>query len=227
MNFEKIKKDLIDWLKAVVWALLVFLFIVKPFLLSGYKIPSGSMKDTLLVGDYLMVDKFTYGGKIPLTNIRVPGFRKPKVGDIVVFWDPSGPMPTFWDKLFFWRKEKNIRLIKRCVAVGGQTVEVRDKQLYVDGKRVVEPYIKHIDPIMLPGDVSPRDNFGPITVPKGAYFMMGDNRDNSKDSRFIGVVTFDRVIGTPRLIYFSFDNIRKKIRFNRILKVFYNGSENK
>ncbi|HPE29390.1 MAG TPA: signal peptidase I [Candidatus Mcinerneyibacteriales bacterium] len=220
MSKKSFKEELKEWKNAIIWSLLVFLFIVKPFVVSGYKIPSGSMEDTLLIGDYLMVDKFTYGGEIPLVNIRVPGFRDPKPGDIVVFWSPEGPKPSFWDQLFFWKKSKNLRLVKRCVAEGGQTVEVRDKQLYVDGQRREEPYVKHIDARVFPGEYIPRDNFGPVTVPEGYYFMMGDNRDDSHDSRFFGPVSRQKVIGTPLLIYFSMEENRRDIRFERILTLF-------
>jgi len=220
MSKKSLKEELKEWKNAIIWSLLVFLFIVKPFVVSGYKIPTGSMEDTLLIGDYLMVDKFTYGGEIPLVNVHVPGFRDPKPGDIVVFWSPEGPKPSFWDQLFFWKKSKNLRLVKRCVAEGGQTVEVRDKQLYVDGKRQEEPYVKHIDARVFPGEYIPRDNFGPVTVPEGYYFMMGDNRDDSHDSRFFGPVSRKKVIGTPLLIYFSMDGNRRNIRFERILKLF-------
>ncbi len=220
MEKKKIFKEIIEWKNAVIWSLLVFLFIVKPFLISGYMIPSGSMKDTLLIGDYLMVDKFTFGGKVPLTDIRVPGFRDPVPGDIVVFWSPEGPMPSFWDKVAFWKKPDNIRLIKRCIAGGGQTVEVREKILYVDGKAMNEDYVKHVDARIYPREMFPRDNFGPVTIPEGHYFMMGDNRDDSHDSRFFGTVSGKRVIGTPLTIYFSMDKNRRKIRFERILKFF-------
>ncbi len=219
-NKKGFVKEIVEWKNAIIWSLLVFLFIVKPFLISGYVIPSGSMKDTLLIGDYLMVDKFTFGGKVPLTEVRLPGFRKPEPGDIVVFWSPEGKVPGFADKIAFWKKPKNIRLIKRCIAEGGQTVEVRDKILYIDGKPQSEKYVKHIDTHIYPAEMFPRDNFGPVTIPEGHYFMMGDNRDDSHDSRFFGTVSEKRIIGTPLTIYFSLDKNRKKIRFERILTIF-------
>lgn len=207
---ERAKKEMKEWAGAIIWALGVFLLLFQPFVMSGYKIPSGSMEDTLLIGDFLQIDKCTYGGKIPFTDIRVPGTRKPVQGDIVAFWSLENP---------------KIRMIKRCVAVGGQTVEVRNKQLYVNGQPVDGEYIVHKDSRVMPKDspVGRRDNFGPFVVPEGMYFMMGDNRDNSHDSRFFGPVPFDRVIGIARFIYFSVDQengepIYKSIRFSRMFK---------
>ncbi len=207
---ERVNKELREWAGAIIWALAVFLLLFQPFVMSGYKIPSGSMEDTLLIGDFLQIDKCTFGGKIPLTNIRVPGIRKPQQGDIVAFWSLEDP---------------NMRMIKRCVAVGGQTVEVRNKQLYVNGQPVDAEYIRHKDSIVAPkGSIlERRDNFGPFVVPEGMYFMMGDNRDHSHDSRFFGPVPFDRVIGIARFIYFSVEensgrSILSSIRFSRMFK---------
>lgn len=201
---ERAKKEMKEWAGAIIWALGVFLLLFQPFVMSGYKIPSSSMEDTLLIGDFLQIDKCTYGGKIPFTNIRVPGTRKPQQGDIVAFWSLENP---------------KIRMIKRCVAVGGQTVEVRNKLLYVNGQPVDGEFVVHKDSRMM----DRRDNFGPFVVPEGMYFMMGDNRDNSHDSRFFGPVPFDRVIGIARFIYFSIDQengepIYKSIRFSRMFK---------
>lgn len=215
---NKINKVIISLGKDLIWALLVFFLIVKPFLLEHSKIPTSSMEDTLLVGDFVIVDKFTYGGKIPLTNIRVPGFKDVETGDIVVFWNPENPLPSIADKLFFWRKPKTKRYVKRCVAVGGQTVEIKDKQLFVDGELVEENYVKHKSPFIIPREKDPRDNYGPVTVPENYFFMMGDNRDNSRDSRYIGFVPKENVIGSPFFISFSFDKNRKKFRWNRFFK---------
>jgi len=216
---NKIKAFVISLVKDLIWALLVFFLIVKPFLLERSKIPTPSMENTLLVGDYVIVDKFTYGGKIPLTNIRVPGFRDVKRGDIVVFWEPQKPLPDVWDKLFFWKKGGSKRLVKRCVAVGGDSVKIEDKQLYINGKLQKEPYVKHTDDDIIPAFLSNRDNFGPVTVPEGHYFMMGDNRDNSRDSRFIGFVPKKYVIGSPLLIDFSYDKVNNRVRTDRIFKL--------
>ena len=215
---NKIKKFVISLAKDLIWALFVFFLIVKPFLLERSKIPTPSMEDTLLVGDYVIVDKFTYGGKIPLTNIRVPGFKTVERGDIVVFWDPEKSLPDLWDKISFWKKADSKRLVKRCIGVGGDKIKIIDKQLYINGKLQDEDYIKHIDSNVYPKIFSSRDNYGPVTVPENHYFMMGDNRDNSKDSRFIGFVPKEYVLGSPLIIDVSYDPVNNEIRFNRFFK---------
>ena len=136
------------------------------------------MEDTLLVGDFLFVNKFEYGPKIPFTESRLPGLRAPKPGDIIVFQFPQDPSKDF---------------IKRCVAVGGQTVEIRDKQVFVDGVKREEPYVNHRSRWCGPGDR--RDNFGPVVGARRQLFMMGDNRDNSNDSRYWGSLDRDLVKG--------------------------------
>jgi signal peptidase I len=160
------------------------------------------MLETLLVGDYLFVNKLDYGPMIPFTTTRLPGLRQPQPGDVIVFQFPDDPRRDY---------------IKRCVAVGGQTVEVRDKQLYVDGRKRIEPYVQHIDPTVHPASFDPRDNFGPVQVPPGNLFMMGDNRDNSNDSRFWGPVKMDLVKGRAMFLYWSWDGERRWPRFHRIL----------
>jgi signal peptidase I len=170
---------------------LVFALIVKCSVVEAYKIPSGSMEDTLLVGDFLLANKFIYGAKlpIPLTNIHLPALRDPKPGDIVIFKYPRNP---------------KVNYIKRCVAVEGQTVEIKDKVLYVDGKRFPDPTLsKYTDPRTHPKGRDPRDNFGPYQVPKGHLFMMGDNRDNSADSRYWGTLPRELVMGKAMIIHWS------------------------
>jgi signal peptidase I len=146
------------------------------------------MRDTLLVGDFLFVTKLDYGAKLPFTHIRLPGLRAPRRGDIIVFQWPPDPSQDF---------------IKRCIATGGQTVEVRHKQVLVDGQALVEPYTRHTVASEEPEGLSPRDNFPPHTVPAGHMFMMGDNRENSADSRYWGYVPMDLVKGRALFIYFS------------------------
>jgi signal peptidase I len=157
------------------------------------------MEDTLLIHDFLFISKLTYGPKIPFTDVRLPGFRKPKAGDVIVFKNPSNPKEDY---------------IKRCVAVGGQTIEYRNKVLYVDGMRQDEPYVKHTSPVLM----GRRDNFGPYRVPEGMYFMMGDNRDNSSDSRVWGALPEELIHGKAEIIYFSFSKYIWQIRFKRLLK---------
>ncbi len=173
--------------ESLVWAVALML-VVRIFLIQAFRIPSESMLETLQVGDFLFVTKVDYGAKLPFTHVRLPGLRKPKTGDIIVFQFPLNP---------------SIDFIKRCIATEGQTVEIRHKQVFVDGKPLNEPYVRHIDPTEMPANVSPRDNLGPFTVPPGKLFMMGDNRENSEDGRFWGFVPMDHVKGRALFLYFS------------------------
>jgi len=168
---------------------LILALIIKCSVVEAYKIPSGSMEDTLLVGDFLLANKFIYGAKIPLLPIHLPALREPKPGDIVIFKYPRNP---------------DVNYIKRCVAVEGQTVEIRNKVLYVDGKRFPDPTLsKYTDPGTHSSGKAPRDNFGPFKVPKGHLFMMGDNRDNSADSRYWGSLSRELVLGKAMIIHWS------------------------
>ena len=152
-------------------------------LIQGYRIPSRSMEDSLLVGDCLLVDKVTYGVRIPFTTWRLPPLRDPSPGDIVAFKYPADPART---------------LVKRCVAVAGQTVEVRNKVVYVDGERRPDPpFSKYLDARILPAR-NPRDNLRPQTIPAGFVFVMGDNRDNSR-----GGYVFPPVAGPARAREFT------------------------
>ncbi len=170
---------------------LILALIIKCSVVEAYKIPSGSMEDTLLIGDFLLANKFIYGSKLPIpfANIHLPALREPKPGDVVIFKYPRNP---------------EVNYIKRCVAVEGQTVEVRDKVLYVDGKKIPDPPLgKHTNPHIRPKGRDPRDNFGPYKVPPGYLFMMGDNRDNSADSRYWGPLPRELVLGKAMIIHWS------------------------
>jgi len=238
-NHKKIIRPLIS--------LIVTLYLIMSFVVSAYRIPTGSMERTLRVGDMLLVNKFIYGFRtpdwfgIPFTEkgFDIPWFKTPlfkdiKQGDVVVF------------KHFDLGMNQWLYYVKRCVALPGQTVEVIDKELYVDGKLFSEFYdtveidkgtedlkakARFTDLNIYPkglvwGDVfqglGNRDNFGPLTVPEKSYFMMGDNRDNSYDSRYWGFVTEDYIVGKPIMVYFSFDSeypltkFWKAIRWERI-----------
>src|SRR5882762_2419930 len=118
-----------EYVEAALWALIITLFL-RAFVIQAFRIPSESMRDTLLVGDFLFVNKFEYGAKIPFTHIRLPGVRQPRRGDVIVFQFPQDPSKDF---------------IKRCIATGGQTIEIKDKQVYVDGVKLREPYAVHKD----------------------------------------------------------------------------------
>jgi signal peptidase I len=181
------KSQVQEYFEALVIAAVLTLFL-REFVIQAYRIPSESMCDTLLVGDYLFVNKFEYGAKVPFTHIRLPGYRKPHAGDVIVFDFPGNP---------------SVQYIKRCVATGGQTVEIRHKAVWVDGVQRSEPFTKHTSRTEDPEGASFRDNVRPPTVPPGELFMMGDNRDNSYDSRFWGPVEMDLVKGHAMFIYFS------------------------
>jgi len=198
---RKPKSLLREYSEAIVYAILLTV-VLRAFVLQAFRIPSESMLDTLLVGDFLFVNKLDFGPKIPFTDTRLPGLRQPGPGDVIVFQYPEDPRRDY---------------IKRCVATGGMVVEVKDKDLFVDGKKRVEPYVKHIDASIHPGSADPRDNFGPYTVPPGNLFMMGDTRDNSNDSRFWGPVPMNLVKGRAMFLYWSWDPDKKWPRFNRIL----------
>jgi len=194
-----------EYAEAIIIAILLTLF-VRAFVIQAFRIPTGSMMDTLLVGDFLFVNKFIYGPRVPFTDTHLPAVRQPKQGDIIVFKYPADPKRDF---------------IKRCVAVGGQTVEIRDKVVYVDGVALDEPYVIRSDPRIFPKEVSPRDNMDPVYVPQGYIFMMGDNRDNSHDSRFWGPLDLRLVKGKAMILYWSWDGERHLPRLNRLFHVIH------
>jgi signal peptidase I len=165
--------------------------VFRQFVIQAFRIPSQSMEDTLLVGDFLFVNKFLYGAPFPFSEARLPAVRPPRRGDIIVFQPPH----------------ENRDYIKRCIGVAGDTIEVRAKQLIVNGERQEETYTKYTDGI-LPPRSGPRDYFGPHVVPAGHVFMMGDNRDNSNDSRVWGDAPLGRIRGKAMFIYFSIDTKR-------------------
>jgi signal peptidase I len=169
---------------------LLLAVVMKTSIVEAYKIPSGSMEDTLLVGDFLLANKFLYGSRLPFTDIRLPAIRDPEPGDVVIFRFPRDP---------------SVNYIKRCVAIGGQTVEIRNKQLFIDGDAVDLPETAKFTSgnRVEPAGRSTRDNFGPFKVPEDAFFMMGDNRDNSYDSRFWGTVSRDLIQGKAMIIHWS------------------------
>ena len=196
-----------EYAESLVIALIIALFI-RAFFIQAFKIPSSSMVPTLLVGDHLLVNKFIYGTHIPFTDKVIWRIKHPKRGDIVVF-----KCPVEQDKYY----------IKRVIGEPGDTIEVKDKIVYINGKKINDPWGRHYDPTIYPRDMNPRDNFGPFKVPHDTYFVMGDNRDSSFDSRFWGPVEYKFIRGKPLIIYFSWDSktdkLLKKIRFKRMLKL--------
>jgi signal peptidase I len=178
----------------------VLALIIKAFLIQAFKIPSGSMLPTLLVGDHLFVNKFLYGLDLPFTDIKILAIRQPRRGDIIVFRFPDDPRRDF---------------IKRIVAVGGDEIWSIDRKIFVNGRPLDEPYVQYTDAVSKPFE-NKRDNFGPLTVPEGKLFMMGDNRDNSHDSRFWGFVDLADVRGKAFIIYWSQEGNILHPRWRRI-----------
>lgn len=212
----------VDWLKSIGAAVLLFL-ILRTFLVQTFVITSSSMEETLLVGDFLILNKVAYGALVPFTDLRLPGYRDLERGDIVVFRPPHDP---------------DLDVVKRIVGMEGDTLRMVAKTLLVNGEAKVEPYVRHSDAdgdvahrwmrwqcgerVALGADISgayrvpvggaedgecspSRDSWGPIVVPEGGLFMMGDNRDDSVDSRYWGFLDADRVRGKASVIYYSYD----------------------
>ena len=188
-SVRKRKSVVREYAEAIGIAILLALFI-RTFVVQAFKIPSGSMLPTLMIGDHLLVNKFIYGIRVPFSGKVLVPLKDPKSGDIIVFKFP---------------KDRSIDYIKRVVGVPGDKIEVKNKKLYRNGEPANDPYAHYTSTVVLPGSVSPKDNFGPITVPDGKYFVMGDNRDNSSDSRFWGFVETNDVLGKAMIIYWSWD----------------------
>jgi signal peptidase I len=178
-----------EYVEAFALALLIAL-VVRTLVIQAFKIPSSSMEDTLLIGDHIFVNKFVYGYHIPFTNGRILQFHTPRRGDIIVFVFPE---------------DKSKDFIKRVIGVPGDTVEIRQKRVLVDGRPLEENYVRFADGDTIDGFIRARDNLPPVKVPPGKLFVMGDNRDRSYDSRFWGFVDMDAVIGKALFIYFSVD----------------------
>ncbi|MFP3980222.1 MAG: signal peptidase I [Desulfobacterales bacterium] len=202
---KKGKGRLRENIEAIVIAVLLALFI-RAFVVQAFKIPSGSMEPTLQVGDHILVNKFIYGIRLPVTNTVIIPVSEPEKGDIIVFEYPVEP-----DKDF----------IKRVVGAPGDTVEIKDKKVYVNGRQIDNYPIKHTEKDLLSGSVNKRDNFGPVTVPADAYFVLGDNRDHSYDSRFWGFVREEAIKGEAFIIYWSWDSDAFGVRWGRIGKVLH------
>lgn len=202
---ENRKSRLRENIEAIAIAVVLALFI-RAFVVQAFKIPSGSMEPTLLVGDHILVNKFIYGVRLPFVNSTIIPVSEPERGDIIVFEYPVEPEKDF---------------IKRVVGVPGDTVEIRDKKVYVNGRPVDDYPVKHTASRVLPASVNNRDNFGPVKVPEKAYFVLGDNRDNSYDSRFWGFVKESAIKGEAFIIYWSWDSEEFGVRWGRIGKVLH------
>ncbi|MFV1986296.1 MAG: signal peptidase I [Gemmatimonadota bacterium] len=221
-----------EWTKSIFIALLLFLF-VRTFMIEAFQIPTSSMENTLLVGDFLLVNKMVYGAEIPGTDLQFPAFDEPSRGEVIVFEPPpsAGQPPR-------------TNYVKRIVGVGGDELSMRQGRLFVDGVEIEEPYAQSTRRL---GDVPhssfewqreylvdrarrrpyhpTRDNWGPIKVPEGYYFVLGDNRSNSEDSRYWGFVPRDALRGRPMIVYYSYERDEgsttmpwiTEIRWERIL----------
>jgi signal peptidase I len=209
----RVKSTFREYAEAIVIAVLLAL-IIRTFVVQAFKIPSGSMKTTLLVGDHILVNKFVYGIKIPYINKEIISFGAPHRGDIVVFRYPVDPTKDF---------------IKRVIGLPGDTVRIQDKKVYVNDKLLDEPYVTHTDPHIQPAGVSPRDNLPALVVPPNSLFVMGDNRDESYDSRYWKFVDISELKGKAFIVYLSWNDegsvslnsSKSYIRWDRIGRVLH------
>ena len=200
-----------EWAKSIVVALLVW-FLLRTFLIEAFRIPSGSMENTLLIGDFLFVNKALYGAEVPILGARLPALREPERNDVLVF-----------DSV----EEEDLKVVKRLIGMPGDTLMMKGGTLYRNGDRVPEPYALHTDPTrsedpsnrakmrawQLPHFVGADtaayhpdlQDWGPIVVPSDSFFMMGDNRDSSYDGRYWGFLPRLNVRGRPLIVYYSYD----------------------
>ncbi len=197
---KKKKSSLRENIEAILVAIVLALFI-RTFIIQAFKIPSGSMKQTLQIGDHILVNKFIYGIKMPFSMTTIVPIKNPERDDIIVFKFPEDP-----DKDF----------IKRVIGIAGDVVEGREKQVYINHKRLNYDYGIHTESNIISGGVQPRDNYGPVVVPENSLFVMGDNRDHSYDSRYWGFVDLKALRGKALIIYWSWDKENFGVRWNRI-----------
>lgn len=209
---ERKKSVFREYLEAIIIALVLALFI-RTFVIQAFKIPSGSMENTLLVGDHILVKKFSYGikipNKIPFLDIKL--FKDihffetiPERGDIVVFEYP---------------KDETRDFIKRVVGLPGDILEIKAQTVFINGKPLDEPYAIHRDPYREERALYPRDNYGPVVIPERELFVMGDNRENSQDSRYWKFLNMDRLKGDAFIIYWSWNSGKFNVRWNRLAKL--------
>jgi signal peptidase I len=192
-NFKK--STLREYFESIVIAVILALFI-RTFIVQAFKIPTGSMEENLLIGDHLLVNKFVFGPTATRLERSLLPVGTVKRHDVVVFKYPEEPDRDF---------------IKRVIGLPGETVEVRDKKLYINGQALEEPYAHFLQPVATPSEFHEvtsfdvRDRYGPVTVPVNQYFVMGDNRDNSQDSRYWGFLPRDYIKGKALVIYWSYE----------------------
>jgi signal peptidase I len=200
MTARDFKKSTIrEYFESIVIAVILALFI-RTFVVQAFKIPTGSMEENLLIGDHLLVNKFIFAPVAsPLERTLLP-VASIKRGDVIVFKYPEDPERDF---------------IKRVIGLPGETVEVREKKVYINGQALDEPYAHYLLPVSTPSEFHEvtsfdvRERYGPVTVPADQYFVMGDNRDNSQDSRYWGFLRRDYVKGKALVIYWSYEAERE------------------
>lgn len=221
LKHEPTTKSIIrEYAEALIIAIILALTI-RVFVVQAFKIPSGSMIPTLLIGDHILVSKLAYGIQLPkdcefqmafppvtcFSSTIVMNFDPPQRGDVIVFRFPE---------------DENKDFIKRLIGTPGDVIEIHNKNVLVNGEAFVDKeFTQRVDPGIIDGRINPRDNFGPITVPADSYFVMGDNRDQSLDSRFWGFVKMDKIKGRAFLVYWSWDgqgSWTDWVRWNRIGK---------
>jgi signal peptidase I len=185
------KSTVREYFESIVIAVILALFI-RTFVVQAFKIPTGSMENNLLVGDHLLVNKLVYAPTVSALERVIMPVDQVERGDIVVFKYPEDPERDF---------------IKRVIGLPGETLEVRNKQVYINGTALDEPYVRFIQPPAGPGGSSydVRERYGPVTIPANQYFVMGDNRDNSQDSRYWGYLPREFVKGRALMVYWSYD----------------------
>ena len=199
-----VRKSIVrEYAESIIIAVILAL-IIRTFVVQAFKIPSGSMEDTLAIGDHILVSKFIYGTKIPFTDTRFFKLRDPERGDVIVFEYPEDPSKDF---------------IKRVVGTPGDVVEVRNKKVYVNGMQYENPHEVHKEKDLIPKEQNPRDNMAPVKVPDSSYFVMGDNRDRSYDSRFWGFVKNEKIKGLAFIKYWSWNSDSFRVRWRSIGKL--------
>ena len=187
---DRVKKEVREWVESIAIALVLAL-LIRAFVVQAFKIPSGSMIPTFLVGDRIFVNKFIYGARVPFTDIRLPALREPKRGDIIVFRSPEDKKKDF---------------VKRLIASGGETVEIRDGTIYIDGKAIEGPAILSSIYYYNRGDYGGEDE--KISVPMGFYYVLGDNSGSSRDSRYWGFVPKKKLVGKAIFLYWPIHRIK-------------------
>ena len=199
-SVKKTKSKLREFIESILTAAVIAALVIT-FVIQAFKIPSSSMVPTLLIGDHLFVNKFIYGVKIPILRKTIIPITDPKRGDVIVFIFPEDRSKDF---------------IKRVIGTGGDKIEIKNKQIILNGKPYKDTIGIYTDASVFAAEAQPRDNFGPVTVPQGSLFVMGDNRDHSLDSRFWGFVDLKDVQGKAFILYWSWDAEENTVRWSRL-----------